>query len=109
MQRYTVISADCHAGATDSEGGFTGYVDAAYLDRLVEHTAEQRRRFNESMDRLFDPEFMAEQDDTDAAASGGRSGAFDATRRIEELQADGIVADVIFPDGTQDNTTPFDA
>ena len=59
--------------------------------------------------KLFDPEFMAEQDDTAAALAGGRSGAYDADRRIVELQADGIVADVIFPDGTQDNTTPFDA
>ena len=75
----------------------------------VEHTAEKRRLFNESMAKLFDPEFMAEQDDTEAAMEGGRSGAYDADRRIVELQADGIVADVIFPDGTQDNTTPFDA
>ena len=52
---------------------------------------------------------MAEQDDTEAAVGGGRSGAYDADRRIVELEADGIVADVIFPDGTQDNTTPFDA
>jgi predicted TIM-barrel fold metal-dependent hydrolase len=109
MQRYTVISADCHGGATDSQGGFTEYVDAAYRDRLREHTAEKRRQFNESLAKLFDPDFMAEQDDTDAALEGGRSGAYDADRRIVELQADGIVADVIFPDGTQDNTTPFDA
>lgn len=109
MQRYTVISADCHGGATDSQGGFTQYVDAAYLDRLREHTAEKRRKFNESLAKLFDPEFMAEQDDTEAASAGGRSGAYDADRRIVELQADGIVADVIFPDGSQDNTTPFDA
>ena len=60
MQRYTVISADCHAGATDARGGFTEYVDPAYLDRLVEHTAQKRREFNESMEKLFDPEFMAE-------------------------------------------------
>src|SRR5262245_29466265 len=109
MGRYTVISADCHAGATDSRGGFMDYVDAAYRDLLREHTAEKRRQFNESLAKLFDPEFMAEQDDTDAALGGGRSGAYDADRRIVELQADGIVADVIFPDGTQDNTTPFDA
>jgi predicted TIM-barrel fold metal-dependent hydrolase len=109
MQRYTVISADCHAGATDSQGGFTEYVDPAYADRLREHTAEKRRLFNESMAKLFDPEFMAEQDNTDAAQGGGRSGAYDADRRIVELEADGVVADVIFPDGTQDNTTPFDA
>ena len=104
-----MISADCHAGATDAQGGFTEYVEARYRDRLREHTAEKRRAFNESMAKLFDPEFMAEQDDTEAALEGGRSGAYDADRRIVELQADGIVADVIFPDGTQDNTTPFDA
>ena len=86
MGRYTVISADCHAGATDSQGGFTQYVDAAYRERLREHTAEKRRAFNESLAKLFDPEFMAEQDDTTAAMEGGRSGAFDADRRIVELQ-----------------------
>ena len=43
MQRYTVISADCHAGATDSRGGFMDYVDPAYRDRLREHTEEKRR------------------------------------------------------------------
>ncbi|HZP27605.1 MAG TPA: hypothetical protein VFC99_01525, partial [Acidimicrobiia bacterium] len=109
MQRYTVISADCHAGATDARGGFEAYVDSAHLERLREHTAATRREFNERLAKLFDPGFMAEQDDTEAALTGGRSGAFDADRRIEELEADGIVADVIFPDGTQDNTTPFDA
>src|SRR5436190_22496379 len=108
MQRYTVISADCHGGATDSQGGFTEYVDAAYLEQLREHTEAKRRQFNESLAKLFDPEFMAEQDDTDAASAGGRSGAYDADRRIAEPQADGIVADVNFPDGTPDNTPPFD-
>src|SRR5262249_51183021 len=59
------------------------------------------------MARLFARDFMAKQDETEAAAKGGRSGAWDPVRRIEELEADGIVADVIFPDGSQDNAPPF--
>src|SRR5258706_12505928 len=92
MQRYTVISADCHGGATDSQGGFTEYVDAAYLEQLREHTDEKRRLFNESLAKLFDPEFMAEQDDTEAASAGGRSGADNPDRRIAGPKPAGILA-----------------
>src|SRR2546423_15504701 len=99
MQRYTVISADCHGGATDSQGGFTQYVDAAYLEQLREHTEAKRRQFNESLAKLFDPEFMAEQDDTEAASAGGRSGPEDADRRLPEPQAGGLLGDRVFPDG----------
>ena len=34
MPRYTVISADCHAGATYGEGGFLDYVESRHRDLL---------------------------------------------------------------------------
>ena len=107
MPRYTVISADCHAGASFSQGGFLQYVEPKYRSQLERQMEETERVNRERMAKLFAMEFMAEQDSTDSAKAGGRSGAWDADRRIAELEADGIVADVIFPDGSQSNDAPF--
>ncbi len=109
MSRYTVISADCHAGATYALGGFLDYVDPQYRDRLREEMARLEKENQERMAKLFASEFMAEQDNTEEALHGGRSGAWDPDRRLKELEADGIVADVIFPDGSQNNGAPFQA
>jgi predicted TIM-barrel fold metal-dependent hydrolase len=109
MSRYTVISADCHAGPSFAEGGYLDWVDPAYREQLRDDMAAWSVMFKERMAKLFAPEFTAGQDNTDAARQGGRSGAWDPHRRLKELEADGIVADVIFPDGTQDNGPPFQA
>ena len=106
-RRYTVISCDCHAGATYPEGGFLDYVGPAHRELLREEMIRVSERQRVLMERLFAREFMARQDETEAATKGGRSGAWDPVRRIKELEADGIVAEVIFPDGSQDNGPPF--
>ena len=38
---------------------------------------------------------------------GGRAGLWDSDRRVRELEADGVVAEVLFPDGTENNEVPF--
>ena len=109
MGRYTVISADCHAGATYAQGGFLGYLEARHRERLREEMRRLEREREERLDKLFASEFMAEQDGTEEALRGGRSGAWDPARRLRELEADGIAAEVIFPDGSQNNAPPFQA
>jgi predicted TIM-barrel fold metal-dependent hydrolase len=109
MARYTVISADCHAGASYARGGFLDWIESAHHERLREEMARLAREREERMGSLFAMEFMAEQDSTSEALAGGRSGAWDPARRLEELERDGIVADIIFPDGSQDNAAPFQA
>jgi predicted TIM-barrel fold metal-dependent hydrolase len=106
-QRYTVISCDGHAGATYPEGGFLSYVDPAYRERLQAEMKRDADRMAKFIEKLFDQGFRGQQDETLAAQEGGRSGAWDPARRIAELEADGIVADVIFPDGSQQNGAPF--
>jgi predicted TIM-barrel fold metal-dependent hydrolase len=107
VPRYTVISADCHAGATYAEGGFLDYVDSKHRGPLREEMELLAREQEERMGKLFAAEFMSEQDGSEAALAGGRSGAWDPSRRLQELEADGIVADIIFPDGSQNNAAPF--
>ena len=111
MAHYTVISTDCHAGATASQGGFLEYVEAGHRAALREEMTQAEKRLSETRDqeKLFAKEFMAEQDETEAAQAGGRSGAWDPERRLVELERDGIVADIIFPDGSQNNAPPFQA
>jgi len=107
MTRFTVISTDCHAGPSYADGSFYAYVDPEYRAQCRAHTERAIREFAERLARLFAPDFMAEQDGTEAAQSGGRAGASDVQRRLAELEADGVVADVIFPDGSQENPAPF--
>lgn len=78
--RYTVISSDCHAGGSHAQ--YREYLDPAFVER-----------FDAWRDRYKNP-FRDLQDD-------GRSRNWDDERRIGEQDADGIVAEVVFP-----NTVP---
>ena len=80
MDRYTVISADCHGGGAILD--YRPYLPAALHDDFDAWL----RTFDNPYDDL-------EGDD------GSRN--WDTDRRLRELEADGIVAEVIFP-----NTIP---
>lgn len=78
--RYTIISADCHAGANH----------ATYRDYLA---SEWHEEFDAWRAQYRNP-FRDLQDD-------GRSRNWDDDRRISEQATDGIVGEVVFP-----NTVP---
>jgi predicted TIM-barrel fold metal-dependent hydrolase len=78
--RYTIISSDCHAGGNHAQ--YREYLDPA----LVETFDAWRGRYKNPFRDL--------QDDT-------RSRNWDDDRRIAEMDADGVVAEVVFP-----NTVP---
>lgn len=80
VERYTVISADCHAGGSHAQ--YREYLDPAYLDQFDEWRGRYKNPFRDL------------QDDT-------RNRNWDDDRRIAEMDADGIVAEVVFP-----NTVP---
>lgn len=106
MRRYTIISTDCHAGPLHSEGGFLDYVDPAYREALKEDMAAQPD-WKRMIEDLFAPELREAQDQTDAVLHGGRGGVADPARHLKELEIDGVVADIIFPDDSQQNGPPF--
>ena len=78
--RYTIISADCHAGGNHQQ--YREYLSAEYRDQFDEWRGGYRNPFRDL------------QDD-------GRSRNWDDDRRIGDLHADGVVAEVVFP-----NTVP---
>ncbi|GMU77482.1 MAG: hypothetical protein AMXMBFR46_02820 [Acidimicrobiia bacterium] len=79
-RRYTVISADCHAGA--ALGDYRPFLEARWLDEYDAWAASYVSPYGD----LVRP---------DADRN------WDSTRRTRELEADGVVAEVLYP-----NTIP---
>jgi predicted TIM-barrel fold metal-dependent hydrolase len=105
MDRYLVISSDCHAGLPPER--YRDYVDEKYraafdqaLPMQLQMTREAAKKFlvadvNEEWRRGIEPEL---------------TGAWDPEQRVRVLDADGIAGEVIFPDGiTEMNMPPFGA
>ena len=80
MDRYTVISADCHGGAQLYE--YRDYLEGRYLDEFDDWARDYAMPFEDLRGE-------------DAYRN------WDSKRRLAELEEDGIVAEVIFP-----NTIP---
>jgi predicted TIM-barrel fold metal-dependent hydrolase len=78
--RYTIISSDCHAGGSHEQ--YREYLDPAYLEDFD----AWRNKYKNPYRDLHD---------------GGRVRNWDDERRNGDLEADGQVAEVIFP-----NTVP---
>jgi len=78
--RYLLISADCHAGGSIEQ--YRGYLDPAYRD---DFDAWRQRYSNPFRDLQSD----------------GRTRNWDDERRTRELEDDGVVGEVLFP-----NTVP---
>jgi predicted TIM-barrel fold metal-dependent hydrolase len=77
---YTIISADCHAGGSHSQ--YREFLDPAYRDDFDAWRGQYKNPFRDLQD-------------------GGRVRNWDDERRNGDLEAEGIVGEVIFP-----NTVP---
>ena len=93
MTRYLVISSDCHAGLPNRE--YREWLDPEYRDAFDTALAE-RRRMLELAQQGFVNEAFAKQ--WHEEHEEGLRGGWDAARRDEELDADGVAGEVIFPD-----------
>jgi len=80
MERYTLISADCHAGGNMEM--YREHLDPAYVDEFERWRGAYSNPFRDLQ-------------------RGGRTRNWDNERRISEQESDGVVAEVVFP-----NTVP---
>ena len=80
--RYTIISADTHAGANHET--YRSYLDPAYLDDFDAWRNKYKNPFRDLQE-----------------GDGGRVRNWDDERRFSDEEADGVVAEVVFP-----NTVP---
>jgi predicted TIM-barrel fold metal-dependent hydrolase len=105
MDRFVVISADCHAVGLPEH--FRTYLAAEHLDAYEESLRarsegpDTRAKASEDGGLLFSREALEEYESHDATedVAGGTAGQWDSARRIAELEDDGVVAEVVFPNG----------
>jgi predicted TIM-barrel fold metal-dependent hydrolase len=105
MDRYVVVSSDCHAGLPPKQ--YRDYLDPKYHEVFDREFAAQHQAAQEMSKTLFVDDFNLPWRRKNA---DGLLGAWDHSKRLEVLDADGIAAEVIFPDGiTELNSPPFGA
>ena len=94
MSRILMVSSDCHAMARIDD--YRPYVEARHrnaFDRWAQSVEDQRERER----AFFHAECLSAHEDHEAVRGGGEDGYWDFDRRIHELEADGVVAEVVFP------------
>ncbi|MCS5634976.1 MAG: amidohydrolase [Myxococcota bacterium] len=105
MDRYLVISSDCHAGLPPEQ--YRDYLDPRFRDAFdaalpiqIEATEQAAKKF-----------LVADiNEDWRHGREEKLAGAWDHDMRLQVLDHDGIAGEVIFPDGiTEMNMPPFGA
>jgi predicted TIM-barrel fold metal-dependent hydrolase len=117
--RLVLVSADGHAGPPVAD--FRPFLDPDIVDEYDEFLCareEWRRDRNRSLGlrddaelvhALFGEEMVDSYLDQDAVSTGGARGTHDSARRNAELEREGIVAEVLFPDFQNSNEPPWGA
>ena len=104
-ERYTIISADAHAGLPCEE--YRPYLDPRHMAAFDEFLAERHAQRDEQMKLNYD--YITNWETTHEE---GLRGAYDPEQRDKEMDADGVAAEVIFPDAdaiTGMESPPFGA
>src|SRR6266571_8162997 len=107
MSRYMVISSDCHAGLPNQE--YRDWLDPEYRDAFDAYLKQREEMLALAPRGLLSEEFAEEWFRENEE---GLRGGWDAARRDKELDADGVVGEVIFPDAdavTAGASAPFGA
>jgi predicted TIM-barrel fold metal-dependent hydrolase len=90
---YLIISSDCHAGLPNEQ--YREWLDPEYRDAFDQSLADRARMMELASRGILNEEFAEEWERENEE---GLRGGWDAGRRDKELDADGVVGEVIFPD-----------
>ena len=105
MDRYLVISSDCHAGLPPEQ--YRDYVDPQYRDAFDVALPIQIEATEQAAKKFLVADINAEWR---SGVETELTGAWDHEQRIKVLDGDGIAAEIIYPDGiTEMNMPPFGA
>ena len=105
---YLVISADCHAGPDSPV--YREFLDPEFREQFDDELGARdalmqqmrRERFGTDDDvfagsEAFQEEWFGEDEDGNSLHEIGMRGGWDAKKRDEELSADGVTGEVVFP------------
>lgn len=94
MSRMLMISSDCHVMARTED--YRPYVEERQRGAF-ERWASELANYHEGLPEFFHAESLASHNEHESVRAGGEDGYWDFERRIRELEADGVAAEVIFP------------
>ncbi|MCH2170244.1 amidohydrolase family protein [Myxococcota bacterium] len=95
MSNLVIVSADCHAGAQPET--YREYLPAKLREPYDEWWAALEAEMAARRGTFFDQDAQEKRDSDESVLAGGINGEWDAEVRLRELEADGIVGEVIFP------------
>ena len=105
MDRYLVISSDCHAGLRPEK--YRDYLDPQFREIFDVALPIQLEEVKKAAKRFLVDDINEEWR---AGQESGLEGAWDHGERIKVLDGDGCAGEVIYPDGiTEMNMPPFGA
>jgi predicted TIM-barrel fold metal-dependent hydrolase len=106
MKPLIIVSADGHVGARVKE--YREYLDPKYHHLIPElQDDEDKFRGMQKIFNLNNPERMAVIDERNTLQTEGvEKSSWDVTRRLQELDAEGIAAEIVYP-GTTEQMMPF--
>lgn len=106
--RYLVVSTDSHAGPS-LQGDLREYCPARYLDEFDAYATQSSDLSAGRQDLLVARMLEHFSDSAKAAMEQTRTcpGQADHAARLQDMDADGVVADVIFPGGQNGEVLPF--
>jgi len=95
MSKLLMISADSHAGVKPSD--YAAWLDPQYRDGVEDLIKHTQFISDNVWITAPDEKAMAVVDTRGSIAKGGKYGLWDPELRLRELEAEGFVAEVIFP------------
>jgi len=96
MSKVLIISSDGHAASPLPD--YRPYLEQRYQEDLDELVAAQNLRTTINFFDVLDPDVAVPYKEA-MYDSGVIDGRFDVERRLREVEADGIIGEVLFPDG----------
>jgi len=105
MDKFIVVSSDCHAGL--QPGAYRDYVDPEFRELFDAALPIQKDMMDKSEQMFLIKEI---NDQWRSGIEQELTGAWDPAERTRMLDKDGIAAEIVFVDGiTEQNTPPFGA
>lgn len=94
MSRVMLVSSDCHVMARTQD--YRPYIESKHIGSF-DDWVKQLPDYASGLPEFFHEDSLANHNEHSSVRSGGEDGYWDFDRRIRELEADGVVAEVIFP------------
>jgi predicted TIM-barrel fold metal-dependent hydrolase len=103
--KFLIISADGHAGGAPED--YRAYLEPAYRPYVDELLVENEEFLSRGISQhRYSDEQLRRMDEREAIRAGGIEGSWNVERRLKEMDAEGVTAELLNP-GHQYATLPF--